>query len=120
MIEAHILSESPMAMLLRTKGKSKIWELSKSFRMAYDILEKKAVMEQFREEQSEDGIPGSMVSMADFFTDYFYRRYGSQKQAKKQVFHINARTHTRPSLHTHTENLPPPPPHPPPLIHAYR
>lgn len=42
---AHVLSESPMTGLMKGKGKTIKMELAKGLRLAYDILEKKAVME---------------------------------------------------------------------------
>ena len=42
-------------------------------------------MEMFREEEA-GGLGGPVViSMYSFFTDYFYRRYGMAKAAKKQM-----------------------------------
>ena len=51
---------------------------SKALRIAYDIIEKKAVSEYFREQNpNQRGASKKPITMSDFFMDYFYRRYGS-------------------------------------------
>jgi len=46
-----IVVESPMAKILKSKGpKIKLMDLNKALTIAYDIIEKKAVSEYFREQ----------------------------------------------------------------------
>ena len=63
-----------MTGLMRGRGKIIKLDLAKALRLAYDVLEKKAIMEGHREAEG-GGLGGPVViSMYDFFTDYFYRR----------------------------------------------